>query len=180
MEDERQVTGKRVASRGNGQRLTRRRIPLSCVSCRTRKCVVLSHNFSYELTSSRLKCNREKPCQNCVVRGETDTSSCTYAEKVPKKNVSTTRRSETETMRKRINRLENSILSMIEPREESEGSPGGEVCGIARQAGGQKISVDTRSTHWDAILNEVCVFLAYWVCRRVEIVRGAYGCANEM
>lgn len=32
---------KRVANRGNGQKLTRRRVPLSCVACRVRKYVPL-------------------------------------------------------------------------------------------------------------------------------------------
>ena len=77
-------------------------------------------------------------------------------------------RSDAEDMRKRIDRLEKSILSVIsseggnvplnrpaspaphmtedEQTDEDENS---------HQVGGQKISVDTRSTHWDAILNEV-------------------------
>jgi len=69
-------------------------------------------------------------------------------------------------MRKRINRLENSILSMISkdgttakllekptihvtvgrPMDDAEAPD---------EAVGQQVSIDSRSTHWDAILNDV-------------------------
>src|SRR4051812_4280259 len=66
------------------------------------------------LTTRRLKCNREKPCQNCVVRGESTSTSCTYAEKVDGKQLTKSYpRSDAEDMRKKINRLENSILSLM-------------------------------------------------------------------
>jgi hypothetical protein len=117
----------------------------------------------------RLKCNREKPCQNCVVRGETDATSCTYAEKIQKKNAGPlNHRSDAETMRKRINRLESSILSMIDPKtsaSENSLSPASNVTSSTAsqsQAGGQKISRDTRSTHWDTILNEVRNRTSVW------------------
>jgi hypothetical protein len=69
-------------------------------------------------------------------------------------------------MKARISRLENSILSMISSSKsessENTSDPQGSVGSVTNleendieQAGGQRISVDTRSTHWDAILNEV-------------------------
>lgn len=65
-------------------------------------------------------------------------------------------------MRKRLNRLEDSIMSMMAANKTSAAaSPSSSVIsedrpkGTLDQAGGQRISSDTRSTHWDAILNEV-------------------------
>lgn len=115
--------------------------------------------------SCRLKCNREKPCQNCIVRGEATASSCTYAEKAEKKSGHANPRSDAEDMRKRLNRLESSILSMISSDAERRGNPA-QPANVANQeslnnipspsqTGGQRISADTRSTHWDAILNDV-------------------------
>jgi hypothetical protein len=75
--------------------------------------------------------------------------------------------SDAEDMRKRIDRLEKSILSVIsrEGGSVSVNRPGSPTAHVTdeqtdedenpHQVGGQKISVDTRSTHWDAILNEV-------------------------
>jgi Fungal Zn(2)-Cys(6) binuclear cluster domain len=112
----------------------------------------------------RLKCNREKPCQNCIVRGEANAASCTYAEKTEKRgNGTPNSQSNAENMRCRLNRLESAILSMVDPStaaSESSVSPASQLNDLApSQAGGQKISVDTRSTHWDAILNEAPTLL---------------------
>ncbi|KAH8687675.1 hypothetical protein BGZ60DRAFT_362754 [Tricladium varicosporioides] len=158
---------KRSTSRANGPRLTRRRIPLSCVACRVRK----------------LKCNREKPCQNCVVRGEVNAASCTYAEKVGKKNPAQNPRSDAEDMRKRLNRLENSILSMMETTENPySNSPATTTTSGSSQidessaphSGGQKMSSDTRSTHWDAILSELGAMKDAWSEEndRIEFLSG--------
>ncbi|KAG9229565.1 hypothetical protein BJ875DRAFT_187291 [Amylocarpus encephaloides] len=149
--DPKRDTARRTTSRANGQRLTRRRIPLSCIACRARK----------------LKCNREKPCQNCLVRGEANAASCTYAEKVEKKGSGRQNpRSDAEDMRKRLNRLENSILSMIDTKSPRRGaspdSQEAEVDVVPKQAGGQLISADTRSTHWDAILSELGAMKDAW------------------
>ncbi|KAG4436745.1 hypothetical protein IFR05_007763 [Cadophora sp. M221] len=58
-------------------------------------------------------------------------------------------------MRKRLNRLESSILSMMSTdTEKGEGPTPDEENGNLL-AGPQRISVDTRSTAWDAILNEI-------------------------
>ncbi|TVY40660.1 Fusarisetin A cluster transcription factor, partial [Lachnellula subtilissima] len=147
---------KRAVPRANGQRLTRRRVPLSCIACRVRK----------------LKCNREKPCQNCIVRGETIAASCTYVEKADKKSSNLSNpRSDAEDMRKRLNRLESSILSMMDTngnRSETSASSLSHVSSAENnsespdQTGGQKISVDSRSTHWDAILNELGAMKDAW------------------
>ncbi|KAH7351102.1 hypothetical protein BKA65DRAFT_252229 [Rhexocercosporidium sp. MPI-PUGE-AT-0058] len=129
---------KRVGQRAG--RLTRRRLPLSCVACRVRK----------------LKCNREKPCQNCVVRGESNAASCTYAEKPDKKTPGhSDPRSDAEEMRKRLNRLEDSILSMMSSDTVKGDGPASDEANGDTVAGPQRISVDTRSTAWDAILNEI-------------------------
>lgn len=52
----------------------RSRIPLSCEACRSRKYVIHQHSLAAGAGSdhspARLRCNREKPCQNCSARGE--------------------------------------------------------------------------------------------------------------
>jgi len=145
-----------------GKRLTRRRVPVSCVACRVRKSVIhvqlrgLSYSHWY---INRLKCNRETPCQNCVVRGESNTAACTYAQKSDGKSKSNPR-SDPETMRKRINRLESSILSIM------NGDTSINQANMAKNdLNHQKrmsdtpviysLSLDSRSTHWDTILHDV-------------------------
>jgi hypothetical protein len=100
------------------------------------------------------------------VRGETTSASCIYAEKVEGKHSARSNpRSDAEDMRKRINRLENSILSIMSSDRSkmtlpekpvqhvmSEGIPDEDEDSMQP---GQNISVDSRSTHWDAVLNEV-------------------------
>jgi hypothetical protein len=124
------------------------------------------------LTSPRLKCNREKPCQNCIVRGESNATSCTYAEKAEKKNTAKLNpHSDAEDMRKRLNRLEYSILSMMSSDEKTASrdkhsklhdTNGNSMTESFNQAGGQRISIDTRSTHWDAILNDLGAMKDAW------------------
>ncbi len=67
-------------------------------------------------------------------------------------------------MRKRLNRLESSILSMMSSDEKTLNLKNNNELNLESvnnmtephdQAGGQRISVDTRSTHWDAILHDV-------------------------
>jgi hypothetical protein len=79
-------------------------------------------------------------------------------------------------MRKRLNRLESSILSMMSKdtggkEEQLKKNPVTEEQGATvaeppatHQAIGQIITHDTRSTHWDAILNEVSFFPALAWC----------------
>lgn len=104
------------------------------------------------------------------MRGETNAASCTYAEKVEKKHSGQSNpRSDAEDMRKRLNRLENSILSMMSDdtnkKQGSESSDSHVTNGdnpAPDLAGGQRISYDTRSTHWDAILNELGAMKDAW------------------
>ncbi|THV45841.1 hypothetical protein BGAL_0445g00040 [Botrytis galanthina] len=135
-----------------GTKLTRRRIPLSCQACRVRK----------------LKCNREKPCQNCVVRGDIAITTCSYAEKNDARLPGSTLQPEQEDMRARIDRLENSILSVISKEKKNNFHPLSPSLGEndddhVGQAGGQKSSVDTRSTHWDSILNDLGAMKDAWI-----------------
>ncbi|KAG9230545.1 hypothetical protein BJ875DRAFT_152352 [Amylocarpus encephaloides] len=81
------------------------RATLSCAPCRTRK----------------LKCNREEPCQNCVVRKETQ--ACTYAVSRPKGTssaaaVAGSRPKHVENMQQRIDRLESLVKNIA-----SQGQP---------------------------------------------------------
>lgn len=143
---------------------------------------------------NRLKCNREKPCQNCVVRGDAVAAACSYASAAnPKSSGLKNVKSSPVDMRSRIDRLETLVRSLISQEDSSKGlgDPGAkhileknygllidrldpgdqgpfssgsvesdetertdETC---IPAGGQKMSVDTRSTHWDAILHDVCI-----------------------
>lgn len=81
-------------------------------------------------------------------------------------------RSDAEDMRKRINRLESSIRQMMSSTGSGEkakdGTPSPVLSNSSTQSaqsteipdgtGGQKLSADTRSTHWDTILNDVSIF----------------------
>jgi hypothetical protein len=101
------------------------------------------------------------------VRGEGTSGSCSYAEKVEGKNPTRLNpRSDAEDMRKRINRLENSILSMmskdgttaklpVKPRIHVTVGSAMDDVEAPHEAVGQQVSIDSRSTHWDAILNDV-------------------------
>lgn len=103
------------------------------------------------------------------MRGESNAASCVYIEKVDNRHSTKSNpRSDAEDMRKRINRLENSILSIMsadgttpkfheEPAvhvtdgthiQEEEDDTSGHV----RR---QEMTLDSRSTHWEAILNDV-------------------------
>ncbi|KAL4773249.1 hypothetical protein BDW60DRAFT_216031 [Aspergillus nidulans var. acristatus] len=83
------ATETRVAKR------RRRRIPLSCESCRVRK----------------LRCNREKPCQNCTARGEE--TACIF-QASPHATPSSSRTEQNgHSMRERIDRLEEMVKRLI-------------------------------------------------------------------
>ncbi|KAF7922474.1 uncharacterized protein EAE98_008000 [Botrytis deweyae] len=71
-------------------------------------------------------------------------------------------------MRARINRLESSILSVISREKKNNISPlplslGENNDDHAGQAGGQKSSVDTKSTHWDSILHDLGEMKDAWI-----------------
>ena len=102
------------------------------------------------------------PCQNCIARGELATS-CTYAEKTDKRNGVSNPRSEAEVMRQRLNRLENSILSIMSEKgstgrsnsntvaspspNPSNGGSEGRHSDASQPVGSHAVSLDTRSTH---------------------------------
>ncbi|KAL8784733.1 MAG: hypothetical protein Q9195_008915 [Heterodermia aff. obscurata] len=77
---------------GQPQKRRRNRVPISCRACQVRK----------------LKCNRQRPCQNCEVRGDTD--DCVYAirvdDRISKLSASTGRHE----MQERIDKLEELVL----------------------------------------------------------------------
>ncbi|ESZ92627.1 putative C6 transcription factor [Sclerotinia borealis F-4128] len=118
-----------------GTKLTRRRIPLSCQAS----------------------------------RGDVAITTCSYADKNDSRvSSSSTLKPEHEDMRARIYRLENSILSMISKEEINKNPPISPSLeedndDHVGQAGGQKPSVDTRSTHWDSILNDLGAMKDAWV-----------------
>lgn len=96
-----------------------------------------------------------------IPRIELTVASCTYAEVVGRKPSGVpSRRADEDDFRKRINRLESSILSLISEKSKPTQPLSPESSNDAElhcpdQAGGQRISRDTRSTHWDTILSEV-------------------------
>ena len=110
------------------------------------------------------------------MRGAAVAATCSYAEKAEGKVSKANPRSDAEEMRKRINRLESSIRQMMEEKvQNGMSSPvasnassyhTSDTIETSDGTGGQKMSVDTRSTHWDAILNDVSIetrFLWYEV-----------------
>jgi hypothetical protein len=97
------------------------------------------------------------------VRGESNAASCVYVEKVDGKQSSKSNpRSDAEDMRKRINRLEKSILSMMsndgtqvkQPKYVTDGFQVNED-DSSDEIGGQELTLDSRGTNWEVILNDV-------------------------
>ena len=72
-------------------------------------------------------------------------------------------------MQERLTRLEQSILSMMssdtsstQPHQKSSEDLGANGDGMKEsQAGGARGGTDSRSTHWDAILNDVSLALPF-------------------
>jgi Fungal Zn(2)-Cys(6) binuclear cluster domain len=58
--------------------------------------------------SNRIKCNRELPCQNCIVRSTP--SQCTYRGQGPMPSLRSVR---AEGMQERLNRLENLVTTLV-------------------------------------------------------------------
>ena len=100
------------------------------------------------------------------MRGAAVATTCSYVEKAEGKVSESNPKSDAEDMRKRINRLESSIRSMMEEKTKAD-VPSPVASNNSLQTsdstethdgtGDQKMSVDTRSTHWDAILNDVSI-----------------------
>lgn len=74
-----------------------------------------------EAFTSRLKCNRSNPCENCVKRG--DAHSCSYAQvSTRKKNIQQqTTPTSPDDMQNRIDRLEGLVLSLMTNGAQSAG-----------------------------------------------------------
>ena len=78
------------------QKRKRRRVPVSCTLCHTRK----------------LKCNRQKPCSSCEIRGEG--SQCTYASRTLEEDQSAPKRrrmtQKNDDLQQRLDNLERMIV----------------------------------------------------------------------
>ncbi|KAL4814653.1 hypothetical protein BDW67DRAFT_165369 [Aspergillus spinulosporus] len=101
----------------------RRRIPLSCESCRVRK----------------LKCNREKPCQNCTARGEE--SACIFQRLTHGAPSSSRTEQNGHSLRERMDRLEEMVKRLISNNQSDPST-------AAPSFGGPSVlgSVDVRSS----------------------------------
>ncbi|KAL2845926.1 hypothetical protein BJY01DRAFT_213775 [Aspergillus pseudoustus] len=158
----------------------RSRIPLSCEFCRARK----------------LKCNREKPCQNCIVRGEQN--SCAFrgvAHSGPSLSPNNINHVRTDPMRQRIEHLENIVKGLIAQRdsppettvssfESSEPNPGyGGIpnCALAGTTvidGAQ--SVFKATDDWHDVLNEVNELKRLWDEFQEEPENESYQLSNTV
>ncbi|KAH8808043.1 fungal-specific transcription factor domain-containing protein [Xylogone sp. PMI_703] len=129
------------------QRHTRRRIPLSCSACRVRK----------------LKCNREQPCQNCIVRGD---ASCSYAEKAPvKKPQNGNSSTDVGHVWNRILRLENTIREAMAGEAETVSCPTPTSLspeGSVDTKSSTKSYSDAQSKRWDVIMQDLNSLKAIW------------------
>ncbi|KAL3482101.1 hypothetical protein BJX99DRAFT_82171 [Aspergillus californicus] len=136
----------------------RARNPLSCEACRSRK----------------LKCNRDKPCQNCSVRGEQ--TACVYKGSV---NGSAPQHSQHRTgdpMRQRIDRLEDMVKKLITQSKDTPSTPPRETYNsvdesvispdLLRQVGTTVIeaghSVYKATDDWHDVLKEINDLKADW------------------
>lgn len=91
--------------------------------------------------SSRLKCNRTNPCENCVKRG--DAASCNYAQPNSRKKNSTQQVSNTpDDMQNRIDRLEGLVLSLMTNGSQSAG-PAAAMAALS----GESSTGSTRFSH---------------------------------
>ncbi|WZH40791.1 Fungal specific transcription factor factor domain protein [Fusarium acuminatum] len=88
----------RAVAAGEQFRVTkkRKRVPINCSLCRVRK-----------------KCDRNRPCSNCVRHGGTETSTCVYSAPVASKAENIQSHSNSESPQNRLNRLENLILTLM-------------------------------------------------------------------
>ncbi|KPM40995.1 hypothetical protein AK830_g5550 [Neonectria ditissima] len=75
----------------------RNRVPLSCTPCRSRK----------------WKCDRNRPCSNCVKREGRNTNSCTYATSAAREKSARNGALSPGDMQNRIGRLEDLIVTLV-------------------------------------------------------------------
>ncbi|KAK3358221.1 hypothetical protein B0T25DRAFT_517492 [Lasiosphaeria hispida] len=134
----------------------RNRIPLSCEGCRTRK----------------LKCNREKPCQNCAARGEQ--STCNF--RGAKDGVEPSGDANGNATRQRIDRLEHLVKKLIAERQQFPVSPARKDESPTPEtpksgpgmAGGGKTFIDgvhsvySSEDDWHAVLQEINELKSTW------------------
>ena len=152
----------------NGVVKRRNRIPLSCESCRLRK-YARTYLGEQKLTKFRLKCDRQKPCQNCKARDMQ--SSCAYAAD-DKAGKGAPLASSSGDMSERIQKLEALVNSLARAPTGSNGDPQG---GLGDDANGYPslesalqpsapygAMVPTTEghhfigeTHWEAVLRDV-------------------------
>ncbi|KAI1031164.1 hypothetical protein LB504_000059 [Fusarium proliferatum] len=74
----------------------RKRVPVNCSLCRVRK-----------------KCDRNRPCSNCVRHGGAETTTCVYSTPVASETENVQTQSDSESMQYRLDRLENLILTLM-------------------------------------------------------------------
>ncbi|KAI7789041.1 hypothetical protein LA080_005145 [Diaporthe eres] len=145
------------------RRHRRSRIPLSCDPCRTRK----------------LKCNREKPCQNCTARHEQ--ASCKFRGSKHGAAPIASRGSNGDEMRQRIDHLEGLVKKLIAQRQntssprvnitettEAPKAEAGPASDAQETAGASKMLVDgVRSMYlnaddWQVVLQEINQLKRTW------------------
>ncbi|KKK12426.1 hypothetical protein AOCH_003148, partial [Aspergillus ochraceoroseus] len=133
------------------------RVPLSCGPCRIRK----------------QKCNRQQPCQNCIVRNQP--GACTF---VGSQNRTAPSRSPAENMQVRINRLETLVTSLVPRGDEKHGASSFSNLSPVRtpeitpprqiQRGHGMLNVDGErsfylgATHWSDVLHELNALKTSW------------------
>ncbi|KAL4928177.1 Zn(II)2Cys6 transcription factor [Aspergillus undulatus] len=136
---------------GKVTKVRRNRIPLSCEACRARK----------------LKCNREKPCQNCTARGE----ACNYKGSANGAPPLAARDRHGETMRQRIDHLEDIVKKLINQPlalpspDDSQGSVASTTSGSGRL--GTTVVDGTHSVYkptddWHDVLREINELKEVW------------------
>lgn len=113
---------------------TRRRIPVSCTLCHTRK----------------LKCDRQKPCSSCQMRGEAP--KCNYISKIADGQTSGSKRRrpaiKDEELQRRLDNLERLIVEAASGKPEAGSASTGEF--NDRNHGSASTSLSFRSDVPDA------------------------------
>ncbi|KAL2073294.1 hypothetical protein VTL71DRAFT_10618 [Oculimacula yallundae] len=98
------TANKSAAKRQQRKAERKTRSTLSCEACRSRK----------------LKCNREQPCQNCIVRDRA--ASCVYrGETVPQHGKRHVQTGQKEDMQTRIDRLESLVTTLVDRNQQLGG-----------------------------------------------------------
>ncbi|KAL3423279.1 fungal specific transcription factor domain-containing protein [Phlyctema vagabunda] len=150
------------SSTHNQQRIRKARIPLSCDPCRTRK----------------LKCDREKPCQNCLIRKEP--AKCHFKNSNGG-SATSNRPVNRDAMQERLNRLENLVTDLVSHTSGSDtqevnpaGPPYDDTApelgaderlllgvhnGIGQMSVGTKQTFYRGTSHWGDVLQEASLLM---------------------